>query len=75
MCDGRGPSDLQVESDRMIPRCIACQQLIFRNRVNVEIGNKDGTNVQSFKIHERCTERFLEMLSLKEGMIEWEMIE
>lgn len=54
----------------MIPRCIACRQLIFRNRVNVEIGNKDGTDVQSFKIHSRCTERFLEMLPLKEEMIE-----
>ena len=54
----------------MIPRCIACQKLIFRNRVNVEIGNKDGTNVQSFKIHEKCTERFLEMLPLKEEVVE-----
>lgn len=62
----------------MIPRCIACQKLIFRNRVNVEIGNKDGTKVQSFKIHERCTERFLErcterfleMLPLEEEVVE-----
>ena len=54
----------------MIPRCIACQQLIFRNRISVEIGNKDGTNVQSFKIHSRCTERFLEMLPLKDKVVE-----
>lgn len=54
----------------MISRCIACQQLIFRNRVNVEIGNKDGTMTQSFKIHERCTEKFLRMLPLEEEVVE-----
>lgn len=54
----------------MIPRCIACQKLIFRNRISVEIGNKDGTNVQSFKIHERCTEKLLGMLPLEEEMVE-----
>lgn len=58
-----------------VERCMVCNHLIFRNRVNVEIGNKDGTNIQSFKIHERCTEKLLGMLPLKEGMIEWEMIE
>lgn len=59
-----------MEGSGMIPRCMACQKLIFRNRVNVEIGNKDGTNVQSFKIHEKCTEKFLGMLPLEEEMIE-----
>ena len=55
----------------MIHRCVICQKLIFLNSHEVNLFDYEEKKiVQTFTIHNRCLKKFIELMPLKEKVVE-----